>query len=93
LSRPDCWICILIRWPFSRDEGWPHEGYLRELLDAEVQSRQEWAAASRLREAQGDARALLTPDRGRAQDLRASLAAWVASSPAANPAGSQLFVP
>jgi DNA replication protein DnaC len=32
-------------------DGWPYEDYLRELLDAEVQSRQERAAASRLREA------------------------------------------
>jgi len=32
-------------------EGWPYEDYLRELLDAEVQSRQERAAAGRLREA------------------------------------------
>lgn len=32
-------------------EGWPYEDYLRELLDAEVRSRQERAAASRLREA------------------------------------------
>jgi DNA replication protein DnaC len=32
-------------------EGWPYEDYLRELLDAEVRSRQERAAACRLREA------------------------------------------
>ena len=32
-------------------EGWPYEDYLRELLAAEVQSRQERAAACRLREA------------------------------------------
>jgi hypothetical protein len=32
-------------------EGWPYEDYLRELLEAEVRSRQERAAACRLREA------------------------------------------
>ncbi len=32
-------------------EGWPYEDYLREPLDAVVQSRQQRAAASRLREA------------------------------------------
>ncbi|HJY48673.1 MAG TPA: IS21-like element helper ATPase IstB [Stellaceae bacterium] len=33
------------------DGGWAYEDYLRELLDAEVRSRQERAAACRLREA------------------------------------------
>jgi DNA replication protein DnaC len=33
------------------DAGWAYEDYLRELLDAEVRSRQERAAAGRLREA------------------------------------------
>jgi len=32
-------------------DGWTYEDYLRELLEAEVRSRQERAAASRLREA------------------------------------------
>jgi hypothetical protein len=35
-------------------EGWPYEDYLRELLDAEVRSRQERAAACRLREARDE---------------------------------------
>jgi DNA replication protein DnaC len=35
----------------ANDAGWAYEDYLRELLDAEVRSRQERAAAGRLREA------------------------------------------
>jgi DNA replication protein DnaC len=35
----------------ANDGGWAYEDYLRELLDAEVRSRQERAAAGRLREA------------------------------------------
>lgn len=35
----------------ASDAGWAYEDYLRELLDAEVRSRQERAAAGRLREA------------------------------------------
>ena len=35
----------------ASDGGWAYEDYLRELLDAEVRSRQERAAAGRLREA------------------------------------------
>src|SRR6201999_1015819 len=35
----------------ANDGGWAYEDYLRELLDAEVASRQERAPASRLREA------------------------------------------
>ena len=35
----------------ARDEGWPYEEYLRELLDTELRSRHDRAAARRLREA------------------------------------------
>lgn len=35
----------------ARDEGWPYEDFLRELLEAEIRSRQDHAAARRLREA------------------------------------------
>jgi DNA replication protein DnaC len=35
----------------ARDSGWPYEEYLRCLLEAELRSRQERAAAHRLREA------------------------------------------
>jgi DNA replication protein DnaC len=35
----------------AADAGWAYEDYLRELLDAEIRSRQERAAADRLREA------------------------------------------
>jgi DNA replication protein DnaC len=35
----------------ANDGGWAYEDYLRELLDAEVRSRQERSAAGRLREA------------------------------------------
>lgn len=35
----------------ASDGGWAYEDYLRELLDAEVRSRQERSAAGRLREA------------------------------------------
>ena len=35
----------------ASDGGWAYEDYLRELLDAEVRSRQERSAASRLRDA------------------------------------------
>lgn len=35
----------------ANDGGWPYQDYLRELLEAEVVSRRERAAASRLREA------------------------------------------
>lgn len=35
----------------ASDAGWAYEDYLRELLDAEVRSRQERSAAGRLREA------------------------------------------
>jgi len=35
----------------ANDAGWAYEDYLRELLEAEVRSRQERAAAGRLREA------------------------------------------
>lgn len=35
----------------ARDEGWPYEEYLRELLDTELRSRHDRAAERRLREA------------------------------------------
>jgi DNA replication protein DnaC len=35
----------------ARDEGWPYEDYLREVLEAEVYSRQDHVAARRVREA------------------------------------------
>jgi DNA replication protein DnaC len=35
----------------ANDGGWAYEDYLRELLEAEVLSRRERAAADRLREA------------------------------------------
>jgi len=35
----------------ARDEGWPYEDFLRELLEAEVRARQDSVAARRLREA------------------------------------------
>jgi len=35
----------------ARDEGWPYEEYLRELLDTELRTRHDRAAARRLREA------------------------------------------
>ena len=35
----------------ARDEGWPYEEYLRELLDTELRSRYDRAAERRLREA------------------------------------------
>ncbi len=35
----------------ARDEGWPYEEYLRELLDTELRSRYDRAAARRLHEA------------------------------------------
>jgi DNA replication protein DnaC len=35
----------------ARDDGWPYEDFLRELLEAEVRARQDSVAARRLREA------------------------------------------
>ena len=35
----------------AQDEGWPYEDYLREVLEAEIRSRQDHVAARRVREA------------------------------------------
>lgn len=35
----------------ARDDGWPYEEFLRELLDREIKNREQRAAARRLREA------------------------------------------